>query len=95
MAAALSRINNWLPSFPEGTQASKFSESELVGLMEWSLPASWRKIMDKNSFVPSMHTLEDLVNECERIEQTETLTNYNNNDDSDNNKKHKKQVRKN
>ena len=90
MAAALSRINNWLPAFPDGTQASKFSESELIGLMEWSLPSSWRKIMDKNSFLPSMHTLKDLVDECERIERTETPTNNNNDHDSDNNKNNKK-----
>ena len=50
--------------------------------------------MDKNSFLPSMHTLKDLVDECERIERTETPTNNNNDDDSDNNKNNKKkQVR--
>ena len=37
-AAALSRINNCLPLFPNGNQNSKYSDSELVGLFEWSVP---------------------------------------------------------
>ena len=41
--AAISRINNALPLFPAGTDASKFSETELVGLLEWSLPPQWRE----------------------------------------------------
>ena len=47
------------------------------------------EVMDKISFVPTMHTLKDFVNECKCIERTEMLTNYNNEDDSDDNKKDK------
>ena len=43
--------------------------------------------MDKKSFVPSMHRLKDLVDECKRIERTETPAN---NDNDDNNKNTKK-----
>ena len=60
-ATALSRINNYLPYFPEGTASSKYSESELVGLLEWSLPNKWRKVLDRKSFIPAMHDLNDLI----------------------------------
>jgi hypothetical protein len=34
MAAAINRLNNALPFFPTATEASKFSEIELTGLLE-------------------------------------------------------------
>ena len=37
-AAAINRLNNALPMFPSGTANSKFSDTEIVGLLEWSLP---------------------------------------------------------
>jgi hypothetical protein len=41
-AAAITRINKALPLFPGGTDASKFSNAEVIGLLEWSIPPSWR-----------------------------------------------------
>jgi hypothetical protein len=40
MAASINRLNNALPFFPTATEASKFSEIKLIGLLEWSLPAT-------------------------------------------------------
>jgi hypothetical protein len=40
MSMAWSRINNFLPSFPNGDASSKFTDAELVGLLDFSLPAS-------------------------------------------------------
>jgi hypothetical protein len=40
MAASINRLNNALPFFPTATKASKFSKIELIGLLEWSLPAT-------------------------------------------------------
>jgi hypothetical protein len=37
--AAINRINNVIPHFPTATEESKFPESELLALLEWSLPA--------------------------------------------------------
>jgi hypothetical protein len=44
--AAITRINNALPLFPGGTDASKFSNAGVIGLLEWSLPPSWRSKFD-------------------------------------------------
>jgi hypothetical protein len=40
-SAVISHINNAIPLFPTGTDASKFTEMELVGLLKWSLPPQW------------------------------------------------------
>jgi hypothetical protein len=49
MAASIKRLNNALPFFPTATEASKLSEIELIGLLEWSLPATWRSKFDLDS----------------------------------------------
>ena len=90
MASALTRINNYLPSFPGGTQASKFSESEIVGLLEFALPNSWRKAMDLKGFVPSDNNKKALVDQCERIERNETQVSKDKEPHNDNNKNNKK-----
>ena len=92
-AAALSRINNYLPSFPNGVATSKYSDSELVGLFEWSLPNHWRKTMDKKGFVPSMHTIKELIDECERIERNEAPVEKRSHEDNNNNNKNNKKVK--
>jgi hypothetical protein len=91
MAAALSRINNHLPFFPNGTAASKFSEAEIVGLLEFSLPNSWRNAMDLKGFVPSDNDKKALVDECERIERNETPI-VKEKEHHDNNNKNNKKV---
>jgi hypothetical protein len=93
-AAALSRLNNYLPLFPLGTPASKYSESELIGLLEFALPNKWRNLMDLKGFVPADNDYKTFVDECERIERNETVVkrdrNNNNDDDDDDNKNNKK-----
>ena len=47
--------------------------------------------MDRNSFIPSMHLMKELIDECEWIEQNKTPIYQDNDDDNKNN--NKKQVR--
>lgn len=89
-AAALSRVNNYLPLFPLGVPASKFSETELVGLIEWSLPQEWRRKFDLKGYVPSMFDRERLMVECEAIERNEVQHKETTNDKGNNNKNGKK-----
>ena len=92
-AAAITKINNVLPLFPLGAATSKFSEPEIVGLLEWCLPDPWRKTFDLKGYVPSNDTKEKLIQECEAIERSEVGKHDNNNnnksDDKKNNKKNK------
>ena len=73
-AAAINRINNALPLFPNGSVASKFSETEIIGLLEWSLPPAWRTKFDLDGYIPTLHSKTRLVEACEAIERNEDKT---------------------
>ena len=66
---AITKMNNALPLFPDGDEFSKFSESELVGLIEWSLPPIWRAKFDLDNYIPTLDTKARLIEECEAIER--------------------------
>jgi hypothetical protein len=90
--AAVSRINNYLPSFPKATNNSKYDEEELIGLMEFALPKSWRDAFDLKGFVPSESDKVEFIDQCERIERNEIPINKDRDekdDDNKNDKKHK------
>ena len=73
-AAAINRLNNALPLFPSGTDASKFSDAEIVGLLEWSLPPDWRTKFDLDGYVPTLHNKANLIQACEAIERNESAS---------------------
>ena len=90
-AAAINRVNNCLPLFPTGTDASKFTPVEIIGLLEWSLPPAWRAKFDLDGYVPTLHSKARLIEACEAIERNEETTNNNNtNKKSDENGKKSK-----
>jgi hypothetical protein len=90
MSTALSCINNYLPSFPDGDANSKFTDAELVRLLDFSLPTSWRKAMDLKGYVASQHDKKLLVDQCKMIKRNETLLKHDQDDDNDNNRNCKK-----
>ena len=71
MAASINRLNNALSFFPNATEASKFSEVELIGLLEWSLPVTWRAKFDLDGYIPTLHSKTKLIEACEAIERSE------------------------
>jgi hypothetical protein len=68
-AAAINRLNNALPLFPIGTDVSKFSDTEIVGLLAWSLPPAWRTKIDLDGYIPTLHSRAKLIEKCEVIER--------------------------
>ena len=70
-AAAINRLNNSLPLFPGGSDASKFTDVEIVGLLEWSLPPAWRAKFDLDGYIPSLDSKARLIDACEAIERNE------------------------
>jgi hypothetical protein len=88
-AAAITKSNNSLPLFPLGNQDSKFSDIELAGLLEWSLPAQWRKKFDLDGYIPTLGTKAKLISECKAIERNKTAKDKERKDDNDNNKNKK------
>jgi Tfp pilus assembly protein PilE len=74
IAAAITWINNVLPLFPGGTDASKFSNTEVIRLLEWSLPPSWKSKFDLDGHIPTLDTKAKLMENCEAIERNQTDT---------------------
>ena len=68
-SAALSRMNNCLPFFPGGDEDSKFTQVELLEILECSLPFAWRQKYDYDGYVPTDHNKANLIASCEAIER--------------------------
>ena len=71
MVAAVVRINNSIPYFPGATVVDKFSEAEIIELLEWSIPQKWRNKFDLEGYIPSLETRAKLVEKCEALERNE------------------------
>ena len=78
-AAAINRLNNSLPLFPGGSELSKFTETQIVELLEWSLPPTWWAKFDLDGYIPTLGTKSRLIEACEAIERNETVAEINNN----------------
>jgi hypothetical protein len=89
-AAEITKINNSLPLFPLRNQETKFTDQELVGLLEWSLPAHWRKKLDLDGYIPTLGTKAKLIFECKAIERNKIAKDKECKDDNDNNTNNKK-----
>ena len=92
MAASINRLNNALPFFPNATEASKFSDVELIGLLEWSLPVTWRAKFDLDGYIPTSHSKAKLIEACEAIERSEIALEKPSKDESSQNHKLVKNV---
>ena len=67
-------------------------------MLELSLPAAWKQILDFKGFIPTENTKADLIRECEMIERSEEETRGENEKDKKrkrekNGKKRKKRKR--
>ncbi len=69
-SAALNRLNNCLPFFPGGSESSKFSDSELVEILKFSLPLEWRQKFDFDGYIPMDGTKAQLIHHGEAIERS-------------------------
>ncbi len=70
-AAAVGRLNNSLPLFPNGSDTDKFSDPEVVELLEWSIPQTWRTKFDLDGYVPTEGTKAQLITACEILERND------------------------
>jgi hypothetical protein len=56
----MSRINNYIPFFPNATVHSKYSKEELLGILEFAVPPHWRKAFDLRIIFPKVTTRRGL-----------------------------------
>ena len=69
-------INDLLVLFPDvglTLPATKIPEDEILDLLESAMPLSWQRHMILQGFDPVDGTVKDLVDFCERLENTEDL----------------------
>ena len=69
--ARVLKINKYLPYFPGATEETKFDGKELLEMLEFSLPDSWRQEWDKKGYIATNHNLERLIQEAEAMERSE------------------------
>jgi hypothetical protein len=72
--ARLHELNAYLVRFPPFKENQPFSEEELAELLEHSLPTSWQRQMMIQGVSASHHSMQDIVEFCERIETLEDIT---------------------
>lgn len=73
LSSAVNRMNNALPHFPGATDANKFSEVDLIEVLEWAIPAAWRAKFDLDGYVPTLHPRERLLKACAAIERNQDV----------------------
>jgi hypothetical protein len=50
---SMSRINNYILFFPNATVLSKYSEEELLNILEFAVPPHWRKAFELRDYLPT------------------------------------------
>ncbi len=69
--ARLVELNELLTSFPNASDKSKLSQEELIEILEFALPNTWRMHMTLAQFVCSEKSPTDILNLCKEIEGIE------------------------
>ena len=70
--ARVMKLNKYLPFFPGATEEDKFDNKEILEMLEFSLPDSWRNEWDKRGYIPTKHDLNRLLQEAEAMERSES-----------------------
>jgi hypothetical protein len=91
-AAAITKINNSLPLFPLGNQKSKFTDQELVGLLEWSLfpVVGGRSLTKMGTSLPLARRPKAKISKCKAIERHESVKDKERKDSNNNHNNNKK-----
>lgn len=74
--ARIVEINEYLPQFPPvrpGEDVETLPDDEIADLLEFGCPNSWQKHMLMQNFDPLLHSVNELVEFCERMEQVEAV----------------------
>jgi hypothetical protein len=69
---SMSRINNYIPFFPDAAVLSKYSEEELLNILEFAVPPHWRKAFDLRDYLPTSDDKARFISKCERVKRNET-----------------------
>lgn len=69
-------LNNYLARFPPsvvgGPAPDILSDEDVMELLEFGVPNSWRNQMTMQGFIPKVHTVQEFIEVCQRYEQVES-----------------------
>jgi hypothetical protein len=65
MTYAMSKINNFLPFFPQATMESKYMEQELIAILHFAVPEYYRSAFDLRDYNPMEENKLRFISECE------------------------------
>jgi len=69
-------LNNYLARFPPsvvgGPAPDILSDEDVMELLEFGVPISWRNQMTMQGFIPKTHTVQEFIEVCQRYEQVES-----------------------
>jgi hypothetical protein len=68
---SMSWINNYIPFFLNAKVLSKYSEEELLGILEFAVPPHWRKAFDLRDYLTTSDNKARFISECERVKRNE------------------------
>jgi len=71
--AAIIKMNKNLIYFPNASKGDKFSDMQILEILEWSCPYHWKAQFDYKGYVPTEHNKARLIQEAEIIEQADAL----------------------
>ena len=66
--SALQRLNKELPHYPGGDESSKFSDKQLIDILEWAVPEAYREKFLDHGYIPSQHGIKKFLLEGELAE---------------------------
>jgi hypothetical protein len=89
MTHAMSKTNNFLPYFPEAGMEDKYTETELIGILQYAVPEYYRTIFDLKDYIPTAESKIKFIAECERAERNKPPKSHKRDDDEDNHKSSK------
>jgi hypothetical protein len=90
MTNGMSKINNFLPYFPDAGVESKYSESDLIGILQFSVPDYYRAAFDLRNYIPTDESKTRFIEECERVKQSAKPKSHKRDDDDDKRRSSKK-----
>ena len=70
-SARVTEINAYLNYFPPFLANQQLPNDEILELLEFAIPTSWQREMTRQGYDPAAHSVQDLVQFCERLESTE------------------------
>ena len=73
--AAIVKINNALSIFPGPQDWDKFSEGELLQIVEWMVPHEFQAKFNEKGYIPSDHDRKRFILESEIVERSQELRN--------------------